>query len=93
MSSMFSFEKVWPIQRRAVYTLALFHIQSTLSKMDTFGTGTKCPSHSESNKGSKERQGPTLSVHFTEVSVKRESTVMYLYIFLVRIEPDKNFLF
>ena len=61
--------------------------------MDTFGTGHKCPSYRESDKGSKEKQGPTLSVHFTEVSVKRESTVMYLFIFLVRIEADKNFLF
>ena len=49
-------------------------IQSTLSKSDTFGAGTKCPSKRdarlirESNKGSKERQGPTLVVHFTEVS-------------------------
>ena len=93
MSSMFSFKKVWPIQRRAVYTLAIFHIQSTLSKMDTFGSRTKCPSYRQSNKGSKERQGPTRSVHFTEVSVKRESTIMYLFIFLVRIEADKNFLF
>ena len=46
----------------------------------------RCPSYRESNKGSKERQGPTLGVRFTEVSaclievsVKRESTV---YIFL-----------
>ena len=29
----------------------------------------RCPSYRESNKGSKERQGPTLSVCFTEVSV------------------------
>ena len=49
-------------------------IQSTLSKSDTFGAGTKCPSKRdarlirESNKGSKEGQGPTLVVHFTEVS-------------------------
>ena len=50
-------------------------IQSTLSKTDTFGTGTKCPSYRESNKRSKERQGPTLGVRFIEVSVKRESTV------------------
>ena len=35
----------------------------------------RCPSYRESNKGSKERQGPTLGVRFTEVSVKRESTV------------------
>ena len=34
-----------------------------------------CPSYREPNKGSKERQGPTLGVHFREVSVKRESTV------------------
>ena len=49
--------------------------QSTLPKTDTFGTGTKCPSYRESNTGSKERQRPTLGVHFTEVSVKRESTI------------------
>ena len=36
----------------------------------------RCPSYRESNKGSKERQGPTLGVRFTEVSVKRESTVV-----------------
>ena len=29
----------------------------------------RCPSYRESNKGSKERQGPTLGVCFTEVSV------------------------
>ena len=40
----------------------LVEIQSTLSKTDAFGTGTKCPSYRESNKGSKERQGPTLGV-------------------------------
>ena len=45
------------------------HLQSTLYKTDTFGTSTKRPSYRESNKGSKERQGPTLGVHFTEVSV------------------------
>ena len=38
----------------------------------------RCPSYRESNKRSKERQGPTLGVrftgvHLTEVSVKRES--------------------
>ena len=36
----------------------------------------RCPSYRESNKGSKERQGPTLDVRLTEVSVKRESTVV-----------------
>ena len=50
-------------------------LQSTLYTTDTFGTGTKCPSYRKSNRGSKERQGPTLGVRFTEVSVKRESTV------------------
>ena len=44
-------------------------LQSTLSKMDTYGMGSKCPSYRESNKGSEERRGPTLGVHFTEVSV------------------------
>ena len=29
----------------------------------------RCPSYRESNKGSKERQGPTLGVRFTEVSI------------------------
>ena len=33
------------------------------------------PSYRESNKRSEERQGATLSVCFTEVSVKRELTV------------------
>ena len=37
----------------------------------------RCLSYSESNKGSKERQGPTLSVRFTEVSIKRELTVVH----------------
>ena len=36
----------------------------------------RCPSYRESNKGSKERQGPTLSVRFIEVSVKREWMVL-----------------
>ena len=37
--------------------------------------GPKCPSYKESNKGNKQRQGPTLGVRFTEVSVKRDLTV------------------
>ena len=36
----------------------------------------RCPSYKESHKGNKQRQGPTLGVRFTEVSVKRESTVV-----------------
>ena len=53
--------------------------------MDTFGTCTKCPSERvvrliESQikvvKLSKERQGPTMSARFTEVFVRRESTVL-----------------
>ena len=49
----------------------------------------RCPSYGESKKGSKERQGPTLSVRFTsvcliEVSVKRESTVMVSSLILLR---------
>ena len=35
----------------------------------------RCPSYRESTKRSKERQGPTLGVHFSEVSIKRESIV------------------
>ena len=35
----------------------------------------RCPSYKELNKGNKQWQGPTLGVRFTEVSVKRESTV------------------
>ena len=58
---------------RAFLPLTLgFSVLSTLPRADTFGTGTKCPSYRESNKGSKERQGPTLGVRFTKVSVKRE---------------------
>ena len=51
-------------------------LQSTPSKEDNFGSGTVCPSYKESTKRSKERQGPTLAVRFTEVFVKRESTVV-----------------
>ena len=38
----------------------------------------RCPSYRESNKESKERKGSNLGVRFTEVSVKRESTVMVI---------------
>ena len=38
----------------------------------------RCPSYKESNKRSKERQGPTLGVHLIEVSVKRKLTVFSL---------------
>ena len=41
-----------------------------------------CPSYRESNKGSKERQGPTLGVRLKEVSIKRESTALVLSILL-----------
>ena len=37
----------------------------------------RCPSYRQSNKGNKERQGPTLGVRLIEVSFKRESTVMH----------------
>ena len=49
----------------------LLALQSTPGKTDTFGTGTgsKCPSYREPNKGSKERLGPTLGVRFREVFV------------------------
>ena len=33
-------------------------------------------SYKESNKGSKEKQGPTLGVRLIEVSIKRELTVL-----------------
>ena len=50
----------------------------------------RCPSYRESNKGSKERQGPTLSVHFTEVSIKRESTVQTIPAEKGIIESDSS---
>ena len=52
-------------------------LRSTLSKTDTFGTGTKCwsksdvcPIESHINGEKKARQGPTLDVGLTEVSVR-----------------------
>ena len=42
-----------------------------------------CPSYRESNKESNERQGPTLGVQFTEVSVKRKSTEIVVEILFV----------
>ena len=61
----------------------LFFLQSTLSKTDTFGTGTKCPSYRESNKGSKGSRCPFYrGVSLIEVSIKRESTILLLFIYL-----------
>ena len=48
-------------------------LQSTLSKMDTYGMGTMCPSCRESNKGSKERQGPNLGSLLQRCPSYRES--------------------
>ena len=60
----------------------------------------RCLSYRESNKGSKERQGLALSVRFTEVSVKRESTVdhsaycmLFLYYIKVNITTNINGIF
>lgn len=56
---------------------------SQLSKTDTVGAVLgRCPALRESNKGSKEKKGPTLGVRFievssyTEMSVKKESTLL-----------------
>ena len=52
-------------------SLFRYKVQSTLSEMDTFGTGSvslTMVSILWINKGSKERQGPTLGVRFTELS-------------------------
>ena len=67
-------------------------IQSTLSKSDTFGAGTKCPSKRDvcliesQIKGVKKGRDQTNSrcpfyrgVRLIEVSVKRESTVQLLF--------------
>ena len=74
-------------------------IQSTLSKTDTFELLWE-PALSVhlrgSNKGSKERRGPALGIRFTEVSVKRESTVIgyFVFIYLNRSPTERglNFL-
>ena len=77
-----------------------FDVQSTLSKTVTFGTGTRCLSYRESNKVSKEKQGPILSVLFTKESVLRDSNVYYKTNILVyrlsgfsKIWPDYMTLF
>ena len=58
----------------------------------------RCPSYRESNKGSKERQGPTLGVRFTEVSacltevsVKGESTVYSFLAFKTSVSCNSIF--
>ena len=43
--------------------------------------GTKCKSYAESKIESNERQGLTLGFRLTEVSVKRESTVLISFRF------------
>ena len=48
----------------------LFFLQSTLSKTDTFGMGTKCPSWRDVRLIERQIKGlKTLGVRFTEVSV------------------------
>ena len=48
----------------------LFFLQSTLSKTDTFGTGTKCPSWRDVRLIESQIKGvKALGVPFTEVSV------------------------
>ena len=49
----------------------------------------RCPSYRESNKGSKEKQGPTLGVRLIGVSVKRELTVL-LKQYLVHMHVHKT---
>ena len=44
-------------------------MQSTFSKRNTFGARTECPSYKQSNKGIRERKGPTVDVRFTEIPV------------------------
>ena len=51
------------------------NIQSTVPNTDNFGTSIKCLSYKESNKGSKERQGPTVGGHLIDVFFKTELTV------------------
>ena len=46
-------------------------MQSTFSKRNTFGARTECPSYKQSNKGIRERKGPTVDVLLIENSVKR----------------------
>ena len=53
----------------------------------------RCPSYRESNEESKERQGPTLGVRFTEVSVKRESTVYSFLAFKTSVSCKSIFFF
>ena len=50
-------------------------MQSTFSKRNTFGARTECPSYKQSNKGIRERKGPTVDVLLIKNSGKRESTV------------------
>ena len=42
-------------------------MQSTFSKRNIFGARTECPSSKQSNKGIRERKGPTVDVRFTEI--------------------------
>ena len=74
--SQFEFSNnMFPIIIHSLFLQISSVLQSALSKTDTFATGTikvflleRCPSYRESTE-CKERQGPNLGVHFTEVSV------------------------
>ena len=50
----------------------------------------RCLSYKESNKGNKQRQGPTLGVRLIEVSVMRESTVIVFFFFIQKNSWRKN---
>ena len=73
----------------------LFFLQSTLSKTDTsVGTGTKCPSWRDVRLIEGQIKGvKTLGVRLIEVSVKRESTILLLFIYCFVIKKNMFYFF
>ena len=72
----------------------LFFLQSTLSKTNTFGTGTKCPSWRDVRLIEGQIKGvKTLGVRLIEVSVKRESTILLLFIYCFVIKKNMFYFF
>ena len=76
-------------------------MQSNLSKTDIFGTVTsvhvrprKTPILYSQQEGVKKREGPTLSVRFSKVSVKRELTIIVkktdMFPSLKQLQPYDN---
>ena len=72
-------EYKWILEPLGFYEYTQLSLRQTSLGRHQVSALERCPSYRESNKGTKERHGPTLGARFLEVSVNRESTVLYVH--------------